>query len=199
MPASVRRFPCCRLTVVCCRGADNALMQAAQTAIEGCQGSNQQVSLPAEPCSGIPSTSPRAPVSLRQHRPSLRHAKRSVCREPSVSLPSQPRYRTSVPPHGIHAWPSFTSGGILCLCNVGPGSSPARASCAQVWFDTTLTSTDSPPTCNAFMVTNQPTAGTTTTAGRRLAATPLILLASSVPTGCSTKLPVLCVKASATS
>jgi hypothetical protein len=70
----------------------------------------------------------------------------------------------------------------------------------QVWFDTTLTTTDSPPTCNAFMVTNQPTAGTTGAAGRRLAgATPLVLLASSVPTGCATKLPVMCVSASATS
>ena len=69
---------------------------------------------------------------------------------------------------------------------------------AQVWFDTTLTTTDTPPTCNAFMVTNQPTAGTTGSSGRRLAgSTPLILLASSVPTGCSTKLPVMCVSASA--
>jgi hypothetical protein len=70
----------------------------------------------------------------------------------------------------------------------------------QVWFDTTLTTTDSPPTCNAFMVTNQPTAGTTGASGRRLAgSTPLILLASSVPTGCATKLPVMCVSPSASS
>jgi hypothetical protein len=71
---------------------------------------------------------------------------------------------------------------------------------SQVWVDTTLTTTDSPPTCNAFMVTNQPTAGTTGASGRRLAgSTPLILLASSVPTGCATKLPVMCVSPSASS
>ena len=69
-----------------------------------------------------------------------------------------------------------------------------RARALQVWFDTSLTATDTPPTCNAFMVTNQPTAGTLSASGRRLAgATPLVLLASSVPTGCATKRRVLCI------
>lgn len=57
-----------------------------------------------------------------------------------------------------------------------------------VWFDTALAA----PQCDAFVAASQPTAGLTT--GRKLsAAVPTVLLTQNVPTGCTTKLPVLCM------
>ena len=60
----------------------------------------------------------------------------------------------------------------------------------QVWYDTTLTMSDKPSTCTAFMVATAPTDGSATV---RKATASTIILPTTVVAGCATKLPVLCM------
>jgi len=167
----------------CCR-ADNKLMLAAQTAIQACVGTNAQVSqrYPDLDCLSCKRDCIRRPG----HKCSAMH----LCALHRLSsLRTCPCMRECIFQFAVasHIW-------LLRTNLLSDRSLTCFFFLLQVWFDTTLTATDTPATCNAFMVTNQPTAGTTAANGRRLAgATPLILLASSVPAGCTAKLPVLCM------
>jgi len=57
-----------------------------------------------------------------------------------------------------------------------------------VWLNTSLAA----PRCNAFSAINSP-ADNGVAVGRKLSALPVVLLTQEVPTGCPTKLPVMCV------
>ena len=61
----------------------------------------------------------------------------------------------------------------------------------QVWYDTTLTKSDKPSTCTAFMVTLAPKDGPAT--GRKQSASNNIILTTTVLKGCKAMLPVLCM------